>query len=597
MGNARLAADFLAPDCVDITMNTNEYLPRAAQAAYALLYEDAPYPPSVKPLRYFGPFADVISELRTFHEQVVQLSATNGKVYDVWSDARAVWEGLRSGDDGSKQYGLLDKAIQQIGWALADDAPPAPTVSEQLATNGKLVPTTEYTYDWSQSGTTAADLQRRVFSPLRWIIDGILPESACLFAAKPKSKKSWFALACAVAVAVGGKVLGHYDVTKGRVLVLDLESNQRRMKDRLNAIIGDTVVWPDNLHVFTEWPKGDEGIAMLDAWMELHPDTNLVVIDIFENFRSPRDPKGNPYEQDYAAAKALTQFAERHRIAVLVIHHTRKAKADDVFDEISGTNGIAGGFASMWILSRTNDNGQDEQIFAIRGRDISDDEPKAVKWDGYTCQHVLVATGREVSSSAGRRAILEVMDEEQEYQLKEIAAMVNKTVSAVANQMRRLMDDNLVHRVGNGRYARVILRESSERRERNESSESRESDYANMHITQLSLSHDFHMGDVKVGSALESPKQAQNGDFHDFHHDIRPPEKNTEDITDVKNVKEPARDVIARLKHRGTPRVLTEREINDLMTKDNPDTTFTALSGTPIEEDDHATQREEPRDE
>lgn len=390
------------------------------------------------------------------------------------------------------------------------------TVEELRALVAKPV---ELVVDWHKQGISAADLQKTTFPPLKWIIDGILPEGATLLAGKPKSKKSWMGLAAGVAVAMGGKVLSYYDVSKGTVLYLDLESNQRRMKSRLGALLG-SIRWPPNLHIFTKWERGETGIARLDAWMEVHPDTLLIVIDILQNFRPIRDPKANPYDQDYEAVKMINEFAERHRISVIIIHHTRKAKADDVFDEISGTTGLSGGVASMWVLGRSPDN-TGENILAIRGRDISDDDPMALRWDGYTCQFIRVASGQEVSSGAARRAILEVMDEETEYQLKEIAAATGKSVSATSNLMRRLMDDNLVQRVGNGRYARIPQQIPYQR----ESSVSGEDGVSGESSVSLQEGDDFHFhilseGDVKVDQSLS---EQPNEDFHDFHADSIPP--------------------------------------------------------------------------
>lgn len=409
---------------------------------------------------------------------------------------------------GHTKEQLLERCKPGVGAIVEASAAPA----------AKPVNKVDYVLDLQRHGISAADLQDLEFAPLIWIVDGILPEGATLLAGKPKSKKSWKALAVAAAVAMGGKVLGYYDVTPGTVLYLDLESTQRRMKSRLGAMLG-SVRWPKNLHFFTKWERGELGIAMLDAWMEAHPDTKLVVIDILQNFRPPRDPKGNPYDQDYEAVKMINEFAERHRIAVLIIHHTRKAKADDVFDEISGTTGLSGGVASMWVLGRSPDN-SGESILAIRGRDISDDDPLALLWNNTTCQFERIATGVEISSSAERRAILDAMAYDLEYQLKEIAAAIGKSVSATSNLLRRLLDDNLVQRLGNGRYARIpqkipYLRESRESRESCEESESGE---GVSNETFTTFTH-FHRGGVKVGSASESPKTPQNGDFHDFHTD------------------------------------------------------------------------------
>lgn len=487
---------------------------RAAQVLYPLLYEHAPEI-KITEADQSGPFAKPIKLLLGHHRHCAQLSAQNGRLYDAWGDCQSIWEGLRADDDGTKQYGLLDQEIRRIAVMLDNDKTIPLAPAPPKATNGAK----DYVVDWRQQGISAADLQRKIFDALTWIIDGILPEGATLLAGKPKSKKSWLALAAAVAVAMAGKVLGYYDVHQGEVLYLDLESNQRRMKSRLNSLIG-SVAWPASLHIFTEWPRGQDGIMALDQWILAYPHTKLIVIDILQNFRPRRNPKADPYDQDYEAVKMINEFAERHRIAVLIIHHTRKAKADDVFDEISGTTGLSGGVASMWVLGRSPDN-SGESILAIRGRDISDDDPMAIKWDNYSCQFVRVASGQEVSSGAARRQVLDTMDETSEYQLKEIAAAIQKSVSATSNLIRRLMDDGLIQRTGNGRYARIPQKPPY----LSESRESRESDVK--HESDVSLESDHSQEtftlheDVKVDVKVVQPLSEQaNDNFHDFHADL-----------------------------------------------------------------------------
>ncbi len=48
---------------------------------------------------------------------------------------------------------------------------------------------------------SAAELQGRVFPPIKWIVPDILPEGLTLLAGKPKLGKSWLALDAAIAVA------------------------------------------------------------------------------------------------------------------------------------------------------------------------------------------------------------------------------------------------------------------------------------------------------------------------------------------------------------------------------------------------------------
>src|SRR6185503_17227877 len=99
------------------------------------------------------------------------------------------------------------------------------------------------------------------------------------------------------------------------------------------------------------------------------------------------DPKANMYEADRTISKALNQLAEEFHCAILLIHHTRKMKADDVFDEISGTTGLQSGVGTMWVLSRMPD-GLHTQL-SLRGRDLIHDEPLALGWSDYHCRHVI----------------------------------------------------------------------------------------------------------------------------------------------------------------------------------------------------------------
>lgn len=382
-----------------------------------------------------------------------------------------------------------------------------------IASSAQQIAQIDYIADWRMTVISAAELRKKLFAALVWLVDGIIPEGAVILAGKPKTKKSWLALAIAVAVAYGGKAFGFYDVTPGGVLYLDLESNQRRMQARLRAIISETAAWPENFHIATDWKRGDEGIAQLDAYCDARPETRLVVIDIWAKFRAPRDPKADPYEQDYGALQALNAWAERRRVTVLVIHHTRKAKADDVFEEISGTTGIIGAVATAMVLTRSPDI-IDEQILHLRGRDLIEDDPIALKWDGYTCQHIYVATGKEASSSAQRRHILEVMEETEEYPVKEIARLVNKSIKAVDNQLRRLIDDELVVRTGRGMYAKIIKSSGND----GDSGSSGSDGKSGKSKVNLTLSTSDQGVEKGVESGLGLSKDV-NGSFHTFHGD------------------------------------------------------------------------------
>jgi hypothetical protein len=408
------------------------------------------------------------------------------------------------------------------------NAPPAADlVPSSKAPPAKPVGKVEYVVaDWKPNIINAADLAHTVFEALTWTVDGLLPEGACLLAAKPKSKKSWLALAVGLAVALAGKALGFFDVAGGRVLYLDLESNQRRMQSRLRSVLGvDKSKWPKNFELATEWPRGDDALRAIEGYCLAKPDTRLIVIDILARVRPPKDPKADPYEQDYTFLQSINALAERLRITIIVIHHTRKAKADDIFDEVSGTTAITGAVATIWMLSRSTEN-PDEQMLHLRGRDLIDEEPIAIKWDAYTCQHIFVASGSEASSSAERRKVLDAMDEDSEYQLKEIAALISKSMKATDNLLRRLVEDNAIQRTGRGRYAKIPkpIAPRGIRGIRGIDGQRGNGGYIEGEVagdstTNSTIPHNSTSGGVELPTALGSPETPQNLEFHEFHED------------------------------------------------------------------------------
>jgi hypothetical protein len=111
---------------------------------------------------------------------------------------------------------------------------------------------------------TAAELLGLELPPIRWSVQGLLPEGVTLLAGKPKLGKSWMALGIAIAISIGGVALGARPVEIGDVLYMALEDNYRRLRKRLGKLVTGEV--PERLHIATEWPRMDEGGAeALDA--------------------------------------------------------------------------------------------------------------------------------------------------------------------------------------------------------------------------------------------------------------------------------------------------------------------------------------------
>lgn len=207
-------------------------------------------------------------------------------------------------------------------------------------------------------------LMSRPLSPPNFIIDGLLSQGLHILAGSPKVGKSWLALWLAVAVAKGEDIWG-MPARLGTTLYLCLEDSQLRIQNRLFEITEDA---PSNVHFCTDSGVLGQGLEeQLETFLREHPDTVLVIIDTLQMIRG--GGYDNTYANDYRDLSVLKKIADAHSIAILLIHHLRKEKADDVFSRISGTTAISGAVDSSFTLVEEQ-RGSGRARLSCVGRDI-----------------------------------------------------------------------------------------------------------------------------------------------------------------------------------------------------------------------------------
>jgi hypothetical protein len=243
---------------------------------------------------------------------------------------------------------------------------------------------------------TAAQLGGMEFDPVKFVVPGYFAEGLTLFAGKPKIGKSWLMLDITLQVAAGGEVLG-VKVQGGDVLYAALEDNARRLKDRLGMISPFTDL-PANLTFWTEMPLLDDGgLAELEKWIAGSANPALIVIDTLAKVRSSKRKDETNYEADYKALSGLQRLAIRSGIAIIVVHHTRKAEAEDALEAVSGTNGLTGSADSIVVLNRTKDG---TSLYG-RGRDIEEFEV-SVELNLSTCRWAVLGEASAVRMTTER---------------------------------------------------------------------------------------------------------------------------------------------------------------------------------------------------
>ena len=302
---------------------------------------------------------------------------------------------------------------------------------------------------------TAAELLSTEFTPIRWLIPGLLPEGLMVLAARPKIGKSWLALDVAIACATGGRVLDR-QVEQGDVLYLALEDSDRRMHSRLSKLKAAGIGLGD-LQYATQWPRGAEGAAAIHEWIDAHPRARLVVLDVFTKLRSATEGRETAYTTDYTDVAMLKPPADRG-VSILLVHHTRKADSDDPLDSISGTLGIGGAADGAWIIKRAR--GSDEAELHLIGRDLEEEGAFAVKFDRETCRWQWVGEAWRVRISGERRSILDALAAGPA-KPGDIAKLIGKNENAVRYLLHAMVKDGQVDRGLDGQY-RAIEPEETE---------------------------------------------------------------------------------------------------------------------------------------
>lgn len=216
----------------------------------------------------------------------------------------------------------------------------------------------------------AAALLKQEIQPVRYVIPHWLHEGLLILAAAPKVGKSTLILQIAVAKAAGMSFWG-IDVPKGKVLIIDLETNERRLRRKLEQA-GVATLEPGRLQYATEWPRGMVGVEQIASVLDADPEIGLVVIDTLARFRDAGNGRQNAYAADYEALAPLQQLCrDRPGLAIVVVHHRRKAVSDDPIDSLNGSAALAGAADGIWLLTR---KGSDEYTLHVQARDWERDE-------------------------------------------------------------------------------------------------------------------------------------------------------------------------------------------------------------------------------
>lgn len=210
------------------------------------------------------------------------------------------------------------------------------------------------------------DADTLLYEPLekpRFVVDGLIPTGLILFCGAQKIGKSWLMLRLCLCVSQG-LPLWDMPTVEGDVLYLCLEDTFSRIQDRLFQVTDEA---SGRLHFAVASCKLSDGlIVQLEDYLKDYPDSRLIVIDTLQKVRTAS--KDNAYASDYGDISLIKDFADRHSLAVVVVHHIRKQNDSDVFNKVSGTTGLTGSADTTFVLEKENRASDTARLY-VTGRD------------------------------------------------------------------------------------------------------------------------------------------------------------------------------------------------------------------------------------
>lgn len=329
------------------------------------------------------------------------------------------------------------------GWDLADPIPAGMDVAALVAEAP----------DIRQQRLNTLPIQSLVeidatdYPPLKWAVPGLIPAGVTILAGPKSRGKSFIALDFALAVQSGGHALGSILCDQGDVLYLALEDGRERIKHRSRAVLQGRSI--PNLTIATEWRPLPEGLDDIELWIEAKPNARLIIIDVLAKVKGVPDRHRGVYDQDYALITPFHALARKHRIAIVLVHHTNKGFATDPVLRISGTMGLSGAADTTLVLSREarDPNG----TLDVRGRDVPEREI-ALQFDPDTGCAITIGPAEDFRKSQERRAIIRALISGGSMTPIEIAQAISKSRGSIRYLLMQMKKAGEITLLSSGKY-------------------------------------------------------------------------------------------------------------------------------------------------
>ena len=170
------------------------------------------------------------------------------------------------------------------------------------------------------------ELMAEPAKPMEWVLDRMIPKvGVSILAGDGGIGKSWLALDLALCVASGAKFLGRFQVTQGKVLIIDEEGCETSTRLRCEDLHTGTPIVNRNLDICFSENNGinidnDNDLEwLIKTTKDFGP--SLVIIDSLIRVHTKDENSANEMQGVLRQAKRL---ADECNTSILFVHHTSK---------------------------------------------------------------------------------------------------------------------------------------------------------------------------------------------------------------------------------------------------------------------------------
>lgn len=317
---------------------------------------------------------------------------------------------------------------------------------------------------------TAAQLMDEKIDPIEsWWNDGALsPDTISLIAGPPKVKKSFFAMALAMAAACGGDFLGKPFSRPLKIMWVQAELRRGSLKERYDyllkrftpdqvELIRDNFIMSDRLDLILESQQEFNKLCRTISYYQ----PNMVIIDPLFNFTLVEENDASKVRHLLKNIGAMRGVVKG--MAVCVVHHAKKQfDPDSPFDSIRGSSAFRG-YYDLGILLTLDKSGSRKAYFDSRNRRDIDPMIIDINENGEWVATTFVDDRADSTFSPEiNRLISELMPTAEtgvflETLIEMIARIFNKSHSEAIQMKRDLTRSKIIKAIGPKQKRSFIL--------------------------------------------------------------------------------------------------------------------------------------------